>query len=71
VIERGVSFASADLISVLAAQLGIPVAALFCEGKEKVIGADFFNNLDLILDNNLSTVKDSVIKDIQQTQGHP
>jgi transcriptional regulator with XRE-family HTH domain len=70
VIERGVSFASADLLGVLACQLGVPLAALFCTGKEQVIGDDFFSSLDAILSRRLSAAQEAITSDILQSRAH-
>jgi repressor LexA len=59
-MERGLAFVSAELLARLAASLGAPVAAFFCNEDEKVMNNGFFCTLDAILEQNLQQAREQI-----------
>ena len=66
-IERGLTFVSADLLDKLSFQLNLSVAQLFCKQNEKIFDENVLRKFDRISEKHLIRALEGIKADIRQS----
>ncbi|GMO56406.1 MAG: hypothetical protein Ta2A_01590 [Treponemataceae bacterium] len=71
IIERGVNFASADLLEKITCELGVSASALFYSAHEKSADENFLSVIDRIIDAQLLKTAEQIKTGIRQAPTAP